>query len=131
MQALQVLSEVQHRNVKLWAAGDRLRFSPASALTPELVEGLRENKEYILEHLKRREEIRQDTSPRIGAVGEVLELARARFGTVEDPVTPPALPGRDPMVGRHTDKARFFKGNWREAWPRDFKVYEGEAGREQ
>lgn len=126
MQVLQVLSEVQHRRVKLWAAGGRLRFSLASALTPELLEGLRENKEYILDHLKRSEELRQDTSPRIANVGEVLELAQELLGTVEDPMTPPAPPGRDPMVKRGTDKARFFQGNWREAWPRDFEVYKGD-----
>ncbi len=50
----------------------------------------------------------------ISNVGEVLEIARARFGPVEDPVTPPPLPGRDPMVKRGTDKALFFGGAWRQ-----------------
>jgi hypothetical protein len=54
---------------------------------------------------------------------EVLELARQYFGAVEDSVIPPPLPGRDPMVKRRADKAEFFMGDWREARPRDFKVY--------
>ena len=137
MQVLHVLSEVQHRKVKLWAAGDRLRFSPASALTSELVDGLRENKQYLLEYLRRCEEIRQDTSPRIGNVGEVLELAREVLPELkeEDRVdldeliraNSPPPPGRDPLVHRGTDKGRFFKGDWRQTWPHDFKVYEGGA----
>jgi hypothetical protein len=86
---------------------------------------LRQHKGDILAILRRREERHQDTSPPISNVGEVLEIARARFGPVEDPVTPPPLPGRDPMVKRGTDKARFFKGDWRQTLPRDFKVYEG------
>jgi hypothetical protein len=61
--------------------------------------------------LECREDVQQDTSLRIGNVGEVLEIARARFGPVEDPVTPPPLPGRDPMVKRGTDKGRFFRGD--------------------
>lgn len=115
MQALRVLSEVQHRNVTLWAAGDRLRFSPASALTPELVDGLRENKGFILRTLERREAARQDTSPLVANVGDVLQIAREVLGQVENPVTPPAPPGRDPLVKRGTDKARFFSEDWREA----------------
>ncbi len=134
MQVLRVLSEVQHRKVKLWAAGDRLRFSPASALTPELIDGLRENKEYILRMLERRN-LPPDPRPSIGNVGEVLQLARNVLPELkeEDRVdldeliqaNSPPPPGRDPLVKRHTDKGRFFKGDWRETLPRDFKVYEG------
>jgi hypothetical protein len=32
-------------------------------------------------------------------------------------------PGRDPTVQRHGDKVGFFRGDWRKAWPRDFKVH--------
>ncbi len=129
MQVLRVLSEVQHRNVKLWAAGDRLRFSPASALTPELIDGLRENKEYILRMLERRN-LPPDPRPPIGSVGEVLQLARSVLPELEDgdridldeliQANSPPPPGRDPMVKRGTDKARFFKGDWRTTWPPDF-----------
>ncbi len=59
-------------------------------------------------------------SPPIRNVGEVLEIARAWFGPVEDPVTP--LPGRDPMVKRGTDKARFFNGDWRNAAPKGLPI---------
>jgi hypothetical protein len=135
MQALQVLAEVQRQNVKLWPAGDYLEFSPASALTPELIDGLRENKEFILRMLERRN-LPPDPRPSSANVGEVLELARNVLPELEDgdrvdldeliQANSPPPPGRDPLVHRDTDKAEFFKGDWRETWPRDFKVYEGE-----
>jgi hypothetical protein len=134
MQVLRVLSEVQHRNVKLWSTGDRLRFSPASALTPELIDGLRENKEFILRMLERRN-LPPDPRPPISNAGEVLELARNVLPELkeEDRVdlheliqaNSPPPPGRDPLVKRHTDKARFFRGDWRTTWPHDYRVYEG------
>jgi hypothetical protein len=137
MQALRVLAEVQRRNVELWPAGEYLEFSPASALTPELIDGLRENKEFILRTLNRREERRNDTSPPVASVWEVLELAREVLPELkeEDRVDLDELleaksapqPGRDPLVKRKTDKAGFFSETWRETWPRDFKVYEGGA----
>ncbi len=59
-------------------------------------------------------------SPRaqLANVGEVLEMARAWFGLVEDPVTPPPPPGRDPMVKRGTEKGCFFREDWRNAAPK-------------
>jgi hypothetical protein len=136
MQALRVLSEVQHRNVTLWAAGDRLRFSPATALTPELIDGLRENKEFFLRMLERRN-LPPDPRPRIGNVGEVLELARNVLPELkeEDRVdldeliqaNSPPPPGRDPLVKRGTDKARFFSEDWREAGPTDWTPYRPEG----
>ena len=59
----------------------------------------------------------------ISNVGEVLELARAWFGPVEGPVTPPPLPGCDPMVERGTDKGRFFREDWRNAAPADWTLH--------
>jgi len=133
--AAKVLSEVHAHGVTLIPDGDRLRFSPASALTPEMVEELRQHKEDILSILRHREEVQQDTSPRIENTGEVLELARNVLPELleEDRVdldeliqaNSPPPPGRDPLVHRGTDKEKFFKGDWRETWPRDFKVYEG------
>ena len=88
--------------------------------------------------LRRREELQQDTSPRIGSTGEVLQLAREALPELkeEDRVdldeliqanSPPPR-GRDPMVKSNTDKALFFSRHlWCEAWPRDFKVYKGGA----
>jgi len=58
----------------------------------------------------------------IGNVGEVLGIARAWFGPVEDPVKPPPLPGRDPMVERGTEKGRFFRGDWRNAAPKGLPI---------
>jgi hypothetical protein len=113
--ATRVLSRVQAHGITLVPDGNRLRFSPASALTPELVEELRQHKEDILSILRRREEVQQDTSPLIKDASEVLQIAREVLGQVENPVTPPAPPGRDPLVKRGTDKARFFSEDWREA----------------
>ncbi len=105
----QLLREIEDRGVTLMAAPvePRLRFRPASLLTPELVEGLREHKAEILEALL--------AGPRVRDVGEVLELARARLGEIapehrEDPPIPAPEKGRDPLVHEYTDKARFFRG---------------------
>ncbi len=38
---------------------------------------------------------------------------------------PPPGGGRDRLAQRDTDKAEFFKGAWRETWPRDFEVFKG------
>ncbi len=48
-----LLVEVERRGVALWpnAAGDGLRFGPAAALTPELVEEIKEHKAEILARL--------------------------------------------------------------------------------
>jgi len=127
MQALQVLAEVQRRNVKLWPAGDYLEFSPSAALTPELLEELRQHKEDILSILRRREEVQQDTSPHLGLGGRLRAISRKRAQRKNSSPSGslPAPGGRDPLVHRDTEKGRFFKGDWRTTWPRDFKVYEG------
>jgi hypothetical protein len=122
----ELLREIEGRGVKLIAAPvePRLRFRPASALTPELVEGLREYKAAILEVLegcKPLEVSRRHDSPEfrndgvIESAAEVLELARAHFGEIapesreEIPYAAPE-PGRDPMAHKHTDKALWFAG---------------------
>ena len=128
MTAAQTLLKVRRCGVTLVPSGDRLRFHPASALSSELVEELREHKESILEILARQEVSRQDTNPRIGSAGEVLELVRARFGTVEDPVVLPAPRGVDPMAQRHGDKVMFFREDWRGAEPRGFTAHKSDRG---
>ncbi len=86
-------------------------------------------------------------SPRtqLANVGEVLELAigvlpeleeedRVDLGELIQANSPPAsLPGRDPLASCGTAKGRFFKGDWRQTWPRGFEVFkaDGEASREQ
>jgi hypothetical protein len=121
--AAKVLSRVQGHGITLLPDGDRLRFRPASALTPELREELRQHKEDILSILRRREEVQQDTSPLIENASEVRQIAREVLGPVENPVTPPPPPGRDPLVHRDTDKARFFRGDWRSVPPTDWTPY--------
>lgn len=114
----EILAEVGRQGVSLFSKGDRLRFWPKSALTPELLEELKRHKAEILAVLGE-EPVR--------SASEVREIARAHLGPSK-PFDPsehpaPADPGRDPLVHRDTDKARFFQGDWRETWPRDFKVH--------
>ncbi len=113
--AAKVLSRVQGHGITLVPDGNRLRFHPASALTTEMIDELRQHKETILKILRRRGDVQQDASPLIEDAGEVLQIAREVLGQVEDPVTPPPPPGRDPMVKRGTAKGRFFQGDWRES----------------
>ena len=54
----------------------------------------------------------------IASVTEVFELARLYFPERDGlPLLPPVR-GRDPLVQRGTDKARFFRGDWRAAGPK-------------
>jgi len=123
--AAKVLSRVQGHGITLLPDGDRLRFRPAAALTPEMIDELRQHKEDILKILRRREEVQQDTSPLIENASEVRQIAREVLGPVENPVTPPPPPGRDPLVHRDSDKGKFFKGDWRTTWPYDYRVHRG------
>ncbi len=119
----EVLAEASRRGILLVPRGERLRFWPKSALTPELLAELREHKAEILAAIGE-EPVR--------SAGEVLEIAYEYFGPSvpfdpsEHPL--PRVPGRDPLVQHDTDKVQFFKGNWREAWPRDFKVHKKKRG---
>ncbi len=118
----ELLREIENRGVTLEPAGDRLRFRPKRNLTPELVEGLREHKAAILEALEGRdnpdtvtglEQTRHRDGSTISDTAEVLELARAHFGEIAHPEEapyPPPEKGTDPLVHRHTAKARFFQG---------------------
>jgi hypothetical protein len=73
MLTAEVISEVKSRGVELFPVGDRLRFRPASALTTELVDELREHKDEILETLT------DDNQAPLETVAEVFDLAHARF----------------------------------------------------
>jgi len=74
---------------------------------------------------RRREEHQQDMS-----LGAQLRAARDRLrerAQRKDSSPPAPGGGRDPLARRDTDKARFFKGDWRQTWPRDFEVHKGET----
>ncbi|PLS84138.1 MAG: hypothetical protein CYG60_19510, partial [Actinobacteria bacterium] len=99
----ELLREIEDRGVTLMAATvePRLRFRPASCLTPELVEGLREHKAAILEALEGRdnpvtvtglEQTRHRDGSTISDTAEVLELARAHFGEMAHPEEAPYPP---------------------------------------
>jgi hypothetical protein len=55
MSAERVLAEIKGRGVTVVRVGDKLRYRPASALTPELLTAFRKHKEAILELLAKRE----------------------------------------------------------------------------
>ena len=61
---------------------------------------------------------RGDDDTPIASVAEVFELARQYFPERDGlPLLPPVR-GRDPLVHRGTDKARFFRGDGRAAGPK-------------
>jgi hypothetical protein len=127
VRATTILEGLSRQGVELWAEGDKLRYRGSKrVLTPELLGQLKENKAQIIEALA--DEVAE---PRF----DLLKIARKKLPPLkeEDRVdldeliqaNQPPDQGRDPMVKRGTDKEEFFRGNWREAWPRDFKVYRG------
>jgi hypothetical protein len=126
MVVAEVLSAVEQRGVTLVVNKGNLRLRPASALTSELVEELRQHKAEILEALS--SEVISSPADVLTIACEVLpplaEEDRVDLQELIEANKPPE-PGRDPLVKRGTNKAQFFGGDWREAWPRDFKVYEG------
>jgi hypothetical protein len=67
----EILEEVGCRGVSLFPKGDRLRFYPKKALTPELVEELKEHKAEILVVL--------GDEP-VRSAGEVLEMSLEYLG---------------------------------------------------
>ena len=108
-----LVEELSGRGVKLWAEGGKLRCrGPRRAMTPETIARLKEQKAAVLEALEA-SEVSDFTAPPIENAGEVLELARTHFGLRpedrEEPPYPPPEKGRDPLVHRHTAKARFFR----------------------
>ncbi len=120
MRGLAFVEELSSQGVKLWADGDKLRCrGPRRVMTPETVARLEEHKAAILEALEgegtsdRSEASKPQHEDLIRNVGEVLEQARAHFGEMAHPEEapyPPPEKGRDPLVHRHTAKARFFRG---------------------
>ena len=49
MNTTKLITEIQNRNVAVEVVGDRLRFKPPSAITPELAEGIRKHKAELLD----------------------------------------------------------------------------------
>ncbi len=101
------------RGVRMRPDGDHLEVdAPIGVLTPGLVEALREHKAAILRILEQRE-APAPSAASIGNAHEVLEMARARFGLRPEDREEAPLPwperGRDPLVQRRTEKARFFR----------------------
>ena len=103
--------------------GDTLRVGPESKLTLPVQEWIRKAQPLLIEELQ---------AESLEAVAEVVELARHKLnptGIEYDPhPVSPAPRGRDPIAQRTGDKVKFFRGDWREAEPRNFTVYRPDTG---
>jgi hypothetical protein len=98
--------------------GDTLRVGPESKLTLPVQEWIRKAGPLLIEELQ---------AEPLESVAEVVELARHKLNPTDieyDPHPVSSAPrGRDPMAQRTGDKVKFFRGDWREAWPEDFTVH--------
>jgi hypothetical protein len=94
----EVLEEVGRRGISLFPKGDRLRFYPKNALTPELLEELKAHKAEILVMLGE-EPVR--------SAGEVLEMAREYLGPSR-PFNPEEHPPSKRDLWVDTDKEAYF-----------------------
>jgi hypothetical protein len=56
MNAADLLLDIERRGIRLEAHGDRLRYHPRSALTPDLLDRLKAHKAELLEAIERFEE---------------------------------------------------------------------------
>ena len=80
----QTLSQLEEKGIQLWAAGDRLHYrAPKQVLTDEVIGGLKEHKQELLDILRGR---------------EVWKFELIHVGVTQDPW----------MVGRRLDK----EGHW-------------------
>ncbi len=94
----EILEEVGRRGISLFPKGDRIRFYPKNALTPELLEELKEHKAEILVVL--------GDEP-VRSAGEVLEMAREYLGPSR-PFNPEEHPPSKRDLWVDTDKEAFF-----------------------
>ena|SRR5215204_5730618 len=108
-----VLDDLRVRGYVASVNGDRLKLRGPCRPPAELEQRLRECRDELVRLLREEES-------KVGTGAEVFELARKRFPNRDDLPAPPPVPGRDPLAKRSTDKARFFRGDWRRAWPQDF-----------
>ena len=124
MHVEELLRRVAAAGITLTYSGekDKLVAKPTANVTPEIVAALRERREEVIGALR---------SGVVRSEAEVFDLAREFFPDrdgLPDPPAPPPSRGRDPLVQRSGDKAMFFRGDWRQAWPRDFRVSRGPEG---
>ena len=115
MSAAMLLEKLCECRVKLWVEGEELHYrGPKKALTPEVLERLRDDKLELIAHLR--------NEPTITSITDVFEMAREFFPNREDLPVPPSPPGRDPLAKHGTDKTKFFRGDCRVAQPTGWRV---------
>ncbi len=106
MSAEQFLAEIEGRGVTVVRAGDKLRYRPAGALTPELLKRLREHKAPILELLGQRDMARHAACEDDESLGHWMKRVRANRRRAcatdeprrEPPAEPTAAPGDRPRL---------------------------------
>ena len=87
MNVAALLDELHSRGVTLEARGDRLRFRPVKAVTPELVECLRANKKEVMARLEQHPDRRHvgneapATLEALSQIGAVC-IRTAKFGSI-------------------------------------------------
>src|SRR4051794_36359720 len=111
-----LIEELAEQRVTLWVEGSELRYrGPREVLTSELLTQLKANKDEIVEALA--EEVVETPADVLSIAREVLpplaEEGRVDLDELIQANAPPDR-GRDLLVKRGTNKAQFFKGNWRE-----------------
>ena len=105
----QLLLELARRNVGLTAEGDRLRYSPRSALTAELIAQLKEHKAAVLAIVLRDDAVASSdheghVAPNEGATGE--HRSTSNWDTAIEPPPPCPRCGTLCMWWNHQGKAR-------------------------
>jgi hypothetical protein len=107
MTAAQLLDKLRDKGVSVRAEHGRLKCRAPREIMSEVQAGLEEHREELLELL---------AAPAGPPVNHGLARLRSVCRSAEH-YRPFDL----------EDKKQFFKGDWRAAWPYDFKVYKGDA----
>jgi hypothetical protein len=81
MNATSLLDELRSRGVTLEARGDRLRFRPANAVPPDLVEQLRANKGEVIALLERDSDRQAATEKALATLEAFSQIGAVRIRT--------------------------------------------------
>ena len=109
MSAKALLEELRGRDVELMTDGDRLRYRPKSAVTPDLLDRLRRHKPSLLRLLER-EKCKAGPAGRLGCVARWskyptwIELHDPLTGEWYEVRAAECLPGVVAEANRHRDQ---------------------------
>jgi hypothetical protein len=107
MSAAQLLADLARLNVRLEVHGDRLRFHPRSAMTPELLDLMKAHKAELLVLLRPK---RRDVAPRAAPPTQARPICRCGSTTwVDVPIHYGQSARRDcAACGRFIDFSRWY-----------------------